>query len=92
MAQQFYHLQDVKNLCVVSDDEGGYMLRVTLNEGAKSCEPAGLIDNFVSRSDRGYGFPPMFGRNSTIVAAVDSTESHLEDVVSFFERTYKKPL
>lgn len=89
MAQQFYHLKDVQRLYVVSDDEGGYLLRVTLKDGAQPSEPCGLLDNFVSMSERGYGFPPCFGYNRDIIAAVDSPLSSLESTVEFFERNYK---
>ncbi len=89
MAQQFFHLRDVKDLRVVSDDEGGYMLKVVVKDGAQPSEPCGLLDNFVSMSVRGYGFPPCFGYNLDIIAAVDSPLSSLEDTVEFFERNYK---
>ena len=91
MARQFYHLKDVKNLEVVSDGDGEYMLYSTLHEDAQPSEPCGLLNNFITRSDRGNGFPVCFGYNRDIIAAVDSSRDSLEDVVSFFESTHKKP-
>jgi hypothetical protein len=90
MSRKFYHLKDVKNLRVISDDEGGYMLQVVLNDGAEPSEPRSLLNDFISVSERGIGFPVMFGPNRTIVAAVDTPLNSLEDLVSFFESVYKR--
>lgn len=90
MSRNFYHLKDVKDLRIISDDEGGYMLQVALHDGVEPSEPRSLLNNFISVSERGIGFPVMFGGENKIVAAVDSTENHLQDVVSFFERVHKR--
>lgn len=91
MAQNFYHMSDVQDLKVVSDEDGEYMLRVILHDGAEPREPTGLINSFVSRSSTGHGFPISFGRNHTFMMLVDSTLSQLEDVVSFYKDVHHKP-
>lgn len=89
MATQFYHMSQIENLAVVCDGEDGYMVRVTLMEGAQPSEPSGLINSYVAMTSRNHGFPATFGYERKIVPAVDAPRTSLEDFVEFFEDAFK---